>query len=133
MFRLCQSGTLMPRCHTLLRIEAKAGTAPESNAFVEHRAINKKSKAHPPLAARRCSLLKGSPMKRLLLATTLLALLPAVASAQDAREYRGGAKAGDSEITLSGTGTSNNDFDSGGFGVTGSYGYYFTPAFELGA
>ncbi len=71
-------------------------------------------------------------MKRLLLATTLLALLPAVASAQDARQYRVGAKAGDSEITLSGTGTSNNDFDAGGFGVTGSYGYYFTPAFEGG-
>lgn len=73
-------------------------------------------------------------MKRLLLATTLLALLPAVASAQDAaREYRGGAKAGDSEITLSGTGNSNNDFDAGSFGVTGSYGYFFNPAVELGA
>ena len=71
-------------------------------------------------------------MKRLLLATTLLALLPSVAFAQQDREYRGGGKAGDNEITLSGTGSSNNDFDSGGFGVSGSYGYYFTNAFELG-
>lgn len=70
-------------------------------------------------------------MKRLALATILLACAPALASAQDARDYRTGAKAGDHEITLSGTGSNNNDFDSGSFGISGSYGYYFTPAFEL--
>lgn len=70
-------------------------------------------------------------MKRLLLAATLLGLLPSVAFAQDGREYRGGAKAGDHEITLSGTGTNNNDFDAGNFGITGSYGYYYTKALEF--
>lgn len=71
-------------------------------------------------------------MKRLLVATTLLAFLPAVAFAQEGREYRGGARAGNNEITLSGTGSSNNDFDSGNFGVSGSYGYFFTNEFEFG-
>lgn len=84
----------------------------------------------PPLG--KAMQLKGSmPMKRLALATFVLALVPAVALAQDARQYRGGAKAGDHEITLSGTGSNNNDFDSGNFGVSGSYGYYFTPALEV--
>ena len=69
-------------------------------------------------------------MKRLLLATTLLALLPAVAFAQEGREYKGGARAGNHEITLSGTGSNNNDFDTGTFGISGSYGSYLTNAFE---
>lgn len=67
-------------------------------------------------------------MKRLMLATLVLALAPAIAFAQDARQYRGGAKAGDNEITLSGTGTNNNDFDAGAFGVSGSYGWFLTNA-----
>jgi hypothetical protein len=71
-------------------------------------------------------------MKRLLFATSLLALLPAVAFAQDS-QFRGGAKTGSNEITLSGTGSSNNDFDAGSFGVSGSYGYFMTNSFELGA
>lgn len=70
-------------------------------------------------------------MKRLLFATTLLALLPAIATAQEGREYRGGARAGNHEITLSGTGNNNNDFNAGSLGITGSYGYYFTNAVEL--
>jgi hypothetical protein len=70
-------------------------------------------------------------MKRLLLATTLLALLPAVVSAQEGREYRGGARAGNHEITLSGTGSNNNDFDAGSFGISASYGSFLTNAFEL--
>lgn len=70
-------------------------------------------------------------MKRLVIAALLVALTPAIAFAQDARQYRGGAKAGDSEITLSGTGSNNNDFDTGNFGVSGSYGYYITDAFEV--
>jgi outer membrane protein W len=71
-------------------------------------------------------------MKRLLLATTVLALLPAMAFAQEGRDYRGGARAGNSEITQSGTGTNNNNWDSGSFGVSGSYGYFTTNALELG-
>lgn len=70
-------------------------------------------------------------MKRLLVATALLTLAPTLAFAQDGREYRGGARAGNHEITLSGTGTNNNDWDTGSFGVTGSYGYFMTNAFEL--
>jgi hypothetical protein len=70
-------------------------------------------------------------MKHLLLATTLIALLPTVAFAQEGREYRAGARAGNHEITLSGTGTNNNDFDSGSFGISGSYGYFMTNAFEV--
>ncbi len=71
-------------------------------------------------------------MKRVLLAAAVLALTPMLAQAQDSREFRGGAKAGSQEITLSGTGSNNNDFDTGTFGITGSYGYFVTPALELG-
>ncbi len=70
-------------------------------------------------------------MKRLLVATALLALAPTIALAQEGREYRGGARAGNHEITLSGTGSNNNDWDTGNFGISGSYGYYFTNAFEV--
>jgi hypothetical protein len=69
-------------------------------------------------------------MKKLIMAATLfVAFASTTAFAQDGREYRGGARQGDQEITLSGTGTNNNDFDAGNFGVSGSYGYYVTDAF----
>ena len=67
-------------------------------------------------------------LKRVLLATAVLALVPFIANAQ---EFRGGAKQGSQEVTLSGTGSNNNDFDAGNLGITGSYGYYFSPALEL--
>lgn len=70
-------------------------------------------------------------MKRFVLAIALLAFAPGLAFAQDGRQFLGGARAGSSEITLSGTGSNNNDFDSGSFGITGSYGYFFTNALEL--
>lgn len=71
-------------------------------------------------------------MKKLLLATTLLVFLPGIAFAQDGRDYRAGARAGNNEITLSGTGSNNNDFDNGSFGISGSYGYFMSNAVELG-
>jgi hypothetical protein len=71
-------------------------------------------------------------MKRLWIAAAVIALAPTVALAQEGREYRGGARAGNHEITLSGTGSNNNDWDNGSFGISGSYGYFFTNAFELG-
>ncbi|HEY4133897.1 MAG TPA: outer membrane beta-barrel protein [Alphaproteobacteria bacterium] len=71
-------------------------------------------------------------MKRLLIATALLALAPLAAQAQSSSTQNFGPREGSQEITLSGTGSSNNDFDAGNFGITGSYGYYFTPAFEGG-
>lgn len=71
-------------------------------------------------------------MKRLLIATAFLALAPFAAQAQSASDIVG-PREGSQEITLSGTGGNNNDFNAGNFGISGSYGYYFTPAFEGGA
>jgi hypothetical protein len=75
-------------------------------------------------------------MKRLLIATAFLALAPFAAQAQSSSSSTMdrfvGPMEGSQEITLSGTGSNNNDFDSGSFGISGSYGYYFTPAFEGG-
>lgn len=71
-------------------------------------------------------------MKRLLIATAFLALAPFAAHAQSASDIVG-PREGSQEITLSGTGGNNNDFNAGSFGISGSYGYYFSPAFEGGA
>ena len=70
-------------------------------------------------------------MKRFLIATAFLALAPFAAQAQSASDMFG-PREGSQEITLSGTGSNNNDFDAGIFGISGSYGYFFTPAFEGG-
>jgi hypothetical protein len=70
-------------------------------------------------------------MKRLLIATAFLALAPFAAHAQSASDIVG-PREGSQEITLSGTGSNNNDFDAGSFGISGSYGYFFSPAFEGG-
>lgn len=70
-------------------------------------------------------------MKRLMIATAFLALAPFAAQAQSASETFGPSE-GSREITLSGTGSNNNDFDTGSFGISGSYGHYFTPAIEGG-
>jgi hypothetical protein len=69
-------------------------------------------------------------MKRLLLTTALFALAPAAAMAQDAANY--GFSAGDQQFTLSGTGTNDNDFDSGAFGLSAGYSYFFTDNIEVG-
>lgn len=62
-------------------------------------------------------------MKRLLILCTLglSAALPVFAQPHG----------GDWEFTLGGTGDSNNRFSHGGFGATGSAGYFFNPNFEL--
>lgn len=70
-------------------------------------------------------------MKRLFIATAFLALAPFVAHAQSSSDIVGPTE-GSQEITLSGTGGNDNEFNSGNFGISGSYGYYFTPAFEGG-
>jgi hypothetical protein len=76
-------------------------------------------------------------MKRLLFsAAALMALAPAIAAAQTSRDCQGttwfGPRAGSQEVTLSGTGSNDRRFDNGNFGVTGSYGYFFTDGLEAG-
>jgi hypothetical protein len=44
-----------------------------------------------------------------------------------------GPQQGSHEFTLSGTGSNDNDFDRGTFGVTGSYGYFMSRNLELSA
>src|SRR5262245_24278221 len=39
---------------------------------------------------------------------------------------------GNSELTLSGSGNNDKDFDAGAISVAGSYGYFLTDAFEIG-
>lgn len=53
----------------------------------------------------------------------LMGTLPLMANAQDMRTSTG-PTAGDREITLSGTGSSDSDFDSSTAGITGDYGWY---------
>lgn len=73
-------------------------------------------------------------MKRFLIATAFLALAPLAAQAQSSSSSRPfiGPQEGTQEITLSGTGSNDNNFDSGNLGISGTYGYYFSPAFEGG-
>ena len=49
--------------------------------------------------------------------------------AQDVDLY--GPAAGDWELTLGGSGSNDNDFDAGGFGVNTSIGYFMTEAWEI--
>jgi outer membrane protein W len=55
-----------------------------------------------------------------------VALMPSAAKAQ---EY--GFDAGNWELTLSGSGTNDRDFNSTSFGVDGSIGYFFTDNLEV--
>lgn len=66
-------------------------------------------------------------MRRFVIAGLALALLPTVAFAQSSTSGRVGPVAGSQEFSLSGTGTSNNDFDNGSFGLSASYGQYINP------
>lgn len=43
-----------------------------------------------------------------------------------------GPRANDSAITIGGAGSNNQDFDIGGFSVSGSYGHFFTDNWEIG-
>ncbi len=54
----------------------------------------------------------------------LLLLLPVTAHGQ--------FKQGDWELTLNGSGTSSDDFDSNGIAVSGGLGYFLTDQFEIG-
>jgi hypothetical protein len=51
-----------------------------------------------------------------------LAALPAAAAPE----------AGDNEVVLAGNGTSDQDFDTNAFGLSGHYGWYLSDSFELG-
>src|SRR6478672_6784010 len=58
-----------------------------------------------------------------------LAALSLTASSAKAQEY--GFDAGNWELTLSGQGTNDRDFNSTSFGVNGSIGYFFTDNLEV--
>ncbi len=60
-------------------------------------------------------------IKTTVLACSLLAALSTTASAQTS-EF--GPRQGDQEFSISGTGSSDRNFDSGSFGVTGDLGWY---------
>jgi len=62
--------------------------------------------------------------------TSLVVSSPLMAQESSAPDY--GPDAGDKEITLSGSGSSDNDFDSTNLGVTGSIGYYPSENWLLG-
>ncbi len=68
-------------------------------------------------------------MRKLLLLSALLAI-PATAQAQDIPFT--GPQPGSWEATISGSGSSDNDFDSNTLGVTGSVGKYMTENILLG-
>jgi outer membrane protein W len=70
-------------------------------------------------------------MLRKLFALPVLGLAAAVLmpSAAKAQEY--GFDAGNWELTLSGSGTNDRDFNGTSFGATGSLGYFFTDNLEV--
>lgn len=70
-------------------------------------------------------------MKKTLLLSALLAL-PAFATAQAQEVEFVGPQAGDWEVTISGSGSSDNDFDNTTLGVTGSAGKYMTDNVLVG-
>ena len=60
--------------------------------------------------------------KNILLVAALLCATPVFAQPE----------AGDWEFTLGGSGSADNEFDSGGFSVAGSFGYFATENVEVG-
>ncbi len=70
---------------------------------------------------------KTKLIRNILLLTLLASLFNAPARAQMAY----GPEGGDWEVTLTGSGSNDNDFDNGAFAVDGSVGFYFTPNIEL--
>lgn len=75
-------------------------------------------------------------MRTLAFAFAAVLAFSGVAHAQSANDNRDGRAVGpvmnDWEFTLSGTGTSNNDFDNHNFGLSGSIGKYMTDAVLVG-
>ena len=66
-------------------------------------------------------------MKKYLLVAATLAILPTLLFAQGA-----GPQAGDREFTLSGTGSSDKDFDSSNFRISADIGWYRSDRFVWG-
>ncbi len=63
--------------------------------------------------------------KAIIALAAVSALNVGVAAAEDV-----GPSAGDHEITLSGTGTNDKNFDNGAFGISGSWGQYLTDTWS---
>ena len=66
-------------------------------------------------------------MKKYLIIAAMLAILPGLSFAQTV-----GPEAGDREFTLSGTGSSDKDFDNSSFGISADLGWYRTDQFVWG-
>lgn len=71
-------------------------------------------------------------MKRYLLIGALVASAPGLALAQDYEYDDFGADAGDQEFTISGSGTSSDDVETGNFSANGELGWYLSDHFEVG-
>jgi len=69
-------------------------------------------------------------MKRVLATTLLAVALPGAALAAASGTY--GPQAGEREFTLSGTGTSDKDFDNSSIGVSGEVGWFLSDQLSLG-
>lgn len=69
-------------------------------------------------------------MNRKLLLSFLIGVAPVAALAQGGVVY--GPQAGDKELTLSGTGSSESSMDKAKFGVNAGYGWFYTDELELG-
>lgn len=61
-----------------------------------------------------------------------LSLIAAIAMLCMCPLARANFEAGNKELTLSGSGNNNKDFDAGAVSVAGSFGYFLTDAFEVG-
>lgn len=66
-------------------------------------------------------------MKRIIIAAALFAFAAPAAFAQ---EY--GFKKGDTQFTLSGTGSNDRDFDTGGIGASAGLSWFLTDGWEVG-
>lgn len=72
-------------------------------------------------------------MKKLAaLAYCAIAAVPAVAVAQGSSGMQFGPDVGEREFSLSGTGSSDKDFDSSTFGIVGDLGWYLQPNLVAG-
>jgi len=67
-----------------------------------------------------------------IIALCVVGSMPIAVSAQDTTRAQFGPSIGDREFSLSGTGSSDKDFDNGTFGVTGDLGWYYSDQMVLG-
>lgn len=71
-------------------------------------------------------------IKKAAILTASLALVPVAGIAQTGTAAYALPGEGDGELTLSGTGSSDRNFDAGNFGISGDIGWYTNPQFMWG-